>query len=150
MPQIAHLRRLLQELFAAQRLAVLATQGGGQPYASLVAFAASEDLKHLLFATARTTRKYANLVSADGKAALLIDSRTNQEDDFHRAMAVTATGVAATVEDDQRPRWLPLYLARHPHLEDFVTSPTCALLRLKVDCYYIVTHFQRVMELRPA
>jgi hypothetical protein len=48
-----------------------------QPYASLMAFAATDDLKRLLFATERNTRKYANLVS-NPRAALLVDNRSNQ------------------------------------------------------------------------
>jgi hypothetical protein len=45
------MRKDLQELFITQPLAVLSTQSEGQPYASLVAFATSEDLKALFFAT---------------------------------------------------------------------------------------------------
>jgi nitroimidazol reductase NimA-like FMN-containing flavoprotein (pyridoxamine 5'-phosphate oxidase superfamily) len=56
MPE-AKLRELLAELFDSQRSAVLATQGGGQPYCSLMAFAATGDLRDLLFATLRATRK---------------------------------------------------------------------------------------------
>ena len=44
------IRRDLKALFSAQYLAVLATHQDGQPYASLVAFIASEDLKYLFFA----------------------------------------------------------------------------------------------------
>ena len=36
-------------LFDSQQLAVLSTQKNDQPYASLVAFAASEDLEQILF-----------------------------------------------------------------------------------------------------
>jgi len=60
-------RELLEGLFAGQRLAVLATQGEGQPYGSLVAFSAAPDLRRLVFATARSTRKYVNL-RADPRA----------------------------------------------------------------------------------
>jgi len=59
------IRPVLRELFVSQRLAVLATHDDdGQPYASLMAFAATDDLKYLLVVTGRPTRKYANL-SAD-------------------------------------------------------------------------------------
>ena len=49
--------------------------------------------------------------------------------------------------DLKRDLLLQLYLARHPHLEEFVTSPSCALLRVSVASYYLVSHFQEVMEL---
>ena len=48
------LRDALAELLASQHLAVLATHRDGQPYCSLVGFAASPDLKGLAFATTRS------------------------------------------------------------------------------------------------
>ena len=47
----------LHSLFDAQLLAVLATYAGQGPYTSLVAFAASDDLAEVVFATHRDTRK---------------------------------------------------------------------------------------------
>ena len=76
----------LLSLLNSQPLALLATQNQGQPYASLVAFAASDDLKALFFATTRSTRKYANL-SSDSRVAMLVDNRSNQASDFRWAMA---------------------------------------------------------------
>ena len=136
------LRRLLRE-----RLAVLSTHDEGQPYASLVAFAATEDLTRIVFATSRPTRKYANL-SADARVALLVDSRRNEESDFHRAEAVTVIGTVAELTGDERDRYLPLYLDKHPALADFVGAPTCALLCITVERYIRVKNFQRVSELR--
>jgi nitroimidazol reductase NimA-like FMN-containing flavoprotein (pyridoxamine 5'-phosphate oxidase superfamily) len=132
-------------LFASQRLAVLATQSEGQPYTSLVAFTTSEDLKQLFFATTRTTRKYANL-RADSRVSMLVDNRSNEATDFRWAMAVTATGKAEEIGGRERDEASKLYLAKHPHLEEFVSSPTCALLRISVDRYYVASRFQKVIE----
>jgi len=140
------LKRELKKLFKKQRLAVLATQKNGQPYSSLVAFAVTEDLKHLIFATSRATRKYDNF-SSDSRVALLIDNRSNKASDFHRAMAVTAVGAAIEVDEDRRQELIHLYLAKNPHLKDFVQSPTCALVRVSVKTYYVVRTFQNVMEI---
>lgn len=136
-----HVRSVLR----GQGLAVVATHAGGQPYANLVAFAESEDLKHLFFATARSTRKFENL-AADGRVALLIDSRRNREGDFHEAAAVTAMGVAGEVEGAAKDNALGLYLFKHPYLEDFVRAPTCALFKVHVRKYILVRNFQNVME----
>jgi hypothetical protein len=111
-----------------------------------MAFAGTDDLKHLLFATTRATRKYANM-AADARVAVLIDSRSNQETDFHNAIAVTATGCVEEVGNTERDHFLKLFLARHPHLKEFVGAPTCALLKMKVNTYYVVDRFQHVMEL---
>ncbi len=136
----------VRELLDTQRLAVLSTHSpDGHPYASLVAFVASEDMRYILFATPKTTRKYANLM-ADPKVSLLIDSRSNQEKDIHRAMAVTVLGVAEPVGGDDA-QFFQKYLSKHPYLEDFLRSPTCAWIRVTVDCYNLVRNFQKVMKL---
>jgi len=142
----AQLKTLLKGLFSSQSLAVLATHGGGQTYGSLVAFAATDDLKVLVFATARDTRKFDNLI-AHPRVALVMDNRANRETDFQQAVAVTATGAAQEAGASERDHLLRLYLSRHSHLREFVTSPACALFKLDVDTYYIVSQFQNVMEL---
>lgn len=135
-------RRLLED----QLLAVLGTHHDGAPYTSLVAVAATPDLRHLLFATGRATRKWANLVQ-DSRASMLVDSRTNREQDFAEAAAVTAVGVVEEVDRDERDGFLEIFLAKHPHLAEFTGAPSCVLLRLRVDTYILVTRFQHVVEL---
>jgi nitroimidazol reductase NimA-like FMN-containing flavoprotein (pyridoxamine 5'-phosphate oxidase superfamily) len=131
---------------ADQSLAVLATHNQQQPYASLVAFVATEDLKYIDFVTPKTTRKYANL-TADKRVAVLVNSSTNQSSDFHQAMSVTAVGVAEEISDQDRNHIMAPYLAKHPYLEDFARSPTCALIRVTAKSYYLVKNFQKVLEL---
>jgi len=143
------IRRDLKALFSSQNLAVLATHQAGQPYASLVAFVVSEDLKYLYFATPTTTRKFNNLTT-NPRVALLINSSQNQVSDFHQAIAVTVTGEAAEMSGQSKKECLKPYLMKHPHLEDFVKSPTCALVRVTVKSYYMVKNFQHVMELHVA
>ena len=138
----AHVR----SLFTHQNLAVLATNSDGQPYTSLVAFVGQDDLKDIYFATPRTTRKYKNLKS-EPRVALLINSSMNKPSDFHQAVAVTATGTVMDIPDSQRASLLKAYLTRHPHLKDFIEAPTTALVRVRVNCYYLVKNFQKVMEL---
>lgn len=140
------LKEDLKALFQSQSLAVLATQSHGYPYASLVAFVATEDLKYLLFATGRATRKYAN-ISADSRVAMLIDNRSNQVADFRLAMAVTARGTAEEFQGTEKETLLEAYLAKHPHLREFVKAPSCAFLRISVETYFVVNRFQHVVEL---
>ena len=147
MKKVTEKKKILKELFNTQRLAVLATHCEGQPYANLMAFAATGDLKSLLFATTRSTRKFANM-TADHRVALLVDDRSNTEKDFHKAITVTAIGTVREVGTRDKKRLQKLYMEKHPHLEDFVGSPTCALLKMRVDTYYIVTRFQNVIELK--
>lgn len=146
MKDLDSIKDKLKNLFDSQLLAVLGTQGDGQPYTSLVAFTAGSDLKFLVFATTRSTRKYAYL-TADSRVSMLIDNRSNQTNDFREATAVTALGRAKELIDAERENYLSLYLGKHPYLEDFVNSPSCALIKIEVDRYYVVSRFQNVMEI---
>jgi nitroimidazol reductase NimA-like FMN-containing flavoprotein (pyridoxamine 5'-phosphate oxidase superfamily) len=139
----------IERLIDTQKYAVLATQGEGQPYASLVAFAASEDLSAATFATPVATRKYNLLVKCD-RVALFIDSRSEGEDDMMHIQAVTATGRAIQLE--QGPdwdSWAKRLIERHPHLEAFVRSPTSALFRIDFIRFFHVMRFQEVYQWRP-
>jgi hypothetical protein len=124
---LKEVKPILRNLFNSQRFAVLATHDEGQPYVNLTAFVATGDLKQLVFATDRDTRKYANLTS-DSRTALLIDTRSNQDSDVHNAIAVTAIGKAEEIEETERNGFLKLYLAKHPYLEDFVRSPSIPMI----------------------
>ncbi|MBC8456463.1 MAG: pyridoxamine 5'-phosphate oxidase family protein [Deltaproteobacteria bacterium] len=145
MEDLNTVKKDLKALFRSQNLAVLATQEGDRPYLTLVAFVSSEDLRYLLFTTTRSTRKYANLSASSG-VAMLVDNRSNEPSDFRWAMAVTATGKAEEIDRNQEKELFDAYLAKHPHLQEFATSPTCAFVRIRVDTYYVVTRFQKVLE----
>jgi nitroimidazol reductase NimA-like FMN-containing flavoprotein (pyridoxamine 5'-phosphate oxidase superfamily) len=141
----AGIQNRLRSLFETQNLAVVATQTGGQPYASLVAFVATDDLRHLFFVTAKTTRKFSNLKS-DSRVAVLVNSSINQESDFHDAISITVTGIAEELKEPERQAVLDLYLSKHPYLEDFARSPSCVFIRVVANSYYMVQNFQNVME----
>jgi hypothetical protein len=137
----------LQELMTDQNYAVLSTRrDDGQPYASLVAFWASEDLREVVFCTLRSTRKFANLI-AEGRVALLVDSRSNRDVDLQLAAAATVLGSCQEAEGEERSRLARCFLEKHPGLTDFLKSPGCAVMRLDVRSYYLVTRFQNVIEL---
>jgi hypothetical protein len=139
--------RQIRLLVETQRFAVLSTrQDDGHPYASLVAFCVNRDLKQLVFCTLRSTRKFANL-EAEGRVALLIDNRSNDETDLQQAAAVTVLGACAEVHGETRHTLSERFLNRHPAMAEFVRSPGCAVMNVDVRSYYLVTRFQNVIEL---
>ena len=146
MKDTEELKKVIKDLLAFQNLAVIATQKEGQPFTNLVAFAATDDLKHVVFATNRATRKYASLM-ADSRMSMMIDNRQNQASDFHNATAVAAIGRVEEVKGPEKADFMELYLSKHSHLKAFATAPTCALMKLRVDRYNIVRRFQNVTEL---
>jgi len=141
------LTKKIKDLFDRQRIGVLSTQKGNRPYASLVAFAATDDFKCFVFATPRTTRKYANIM-ASSRAALLVDNRSNRASDFRKAMAVTVVGTVRELKKTGRNRLIKLYKDKHSHLKDFVKSPTCAVMCIDAETLHAVDRFQHVIELR--
>lgn len=141
-------RKLLRELFASQRFAVLATAQESQPYCSLMAFAATGDLRVMLLATSRRTRKYDHM-AANPRVALLVDNRSNEARDLQEALAVTVTGRAREVRGEERDRAAEVFLAKHSQLEALVRSPDCALMQVDVEHYYLVRRFQQVMAVSP-
>jgi nitroimidazol reductase NimA-like FMN-containing flavoprotein (pyridoxamine 5'-phosphate oxidase superfamily) len=140
------LEQVVRKLADSQRLAVLCTDDRGNPYASLIAFAADPDLKTLVFATPRPTRKYSNL-SENGRVSLLLDNRSNREEDFAEAAAATVLGKAREVTGEERESCLALFLGKHPYLSSFARSPNSAVFRVEVEAYYVVNRFQSVSEL---
>ena len=122
-------QKAILRLLSSQQLAALSTQ----------------DLKYLVVATGKATRKHHNILH-DGRVSLLIDNRSNSEDDFHAAQALTVLGRAHPVEAFEHAAYQDLYLRRHPYLEKFLTSPTTAFIKVEVYHYLLVSRFQKVME----
>jgi nitroimidazol reductase NimA-like FMN-containing flavoprotein (pyridoxamine 5'-phosphate oxidase superfamily) len=138
---------VLRTLLAGQRLAVLATQGPEYPYTSLVAVHADDELRHVFFTTARATRKF-DFLTAEPRVSLLVDSRSDDDLDFHGAVAATAVGAARELEGDERDAPLAAFVARHPQLRGFASDPSSALVEIAVETWYVVSRFQDVTELR--
>ncbi len=136
----------IENLFSSQYLSVLSTQNQGAPYGNLVAFASADSLTRLIFVTPKATRKFSNILS-EPRVAMVIDNRSNNNNDFSSAIAVTATGRAQESTPPQRARFLEIFLAKHPHLKEFAESPSCAVISIDVETYYCVYRFQNVMEL---
>ncbi len=142
------IRPVIRQMIDTQRYAVLATDDRGQPYTSLMAFAATADLKQIILMTDRNTHKHANLKS-NRRVAVLIDNRENSGADTGDAVAITVLGEAEFLGAVSCANLLELYLARHPQLTAFAHSPTCALVSVNVSSYMVVGEFQLVVEWRP-
>jgi heme iron utilization protein len=140
---------IIVSLLRNQRLGVLATSGAGKPHTSLIAFTISDDLRRIIFATPRETRKFANL-QLNPYVALLFDDRSEQDRDFMGGVALTAYGRALPVEAAESFPQRDLFLSKHPHLKDFVASPGCALIEVTVEKYSLVSRFQDVTQYIPS
>jgi general stress protein 26 len=134
-------KKQIHELCKKQRYAVIATQGNNEPYTSLVAFSATEDLSYLFFATLRNTRKYKNIIK-NPKISMLFDNRENLSSDIKNAIAVAAVGNALEIQEN-RQHFIDIHLKKHPYLTEFIQNPKCALVGLTVEKFYVVQQFQQ-------
>ena len=137
----------VKRLFRSQSFAVLSTQQNGQPYANLIAFTSSDDLKQIIFLTPSNTRKYDNLTKSP-KVAMLVNDSRNEADDISRAVCVTATGTAQIIPDQSREKLLRLFLLDHPHLSEFADDPKTVLVSVRVDTFFVVNDFQNVEKIK--
>jgi len=126
------------------RLAVLSTQLNGQPHASLIAFTPLEGLRLLVFATYRSTLKYKSILE-DRRLAILIEDRegdaTMRSD---QRLFLTAIGEAIQTPAEVRQVYIRTHLARHPNLENFLTSPDCEFVLVAVHSYQVVSSIDDV------
>lgn len=144
-PLLTRIARLVRE----RPYGVLCTQGQSQPYGSLVAVGATEDLTSFVFATPTATRKY-RLLSECNQVALVIDSRSGAPAELMQVEAVTATGRAHVVPTGPDfAQWADLLIERHPYLAAFVRAESSALFCIDVDCYFHVCRFQEVQQWIP-
>ncbi len=140
------LMNIVASMLSGQNLGVLATTGKEYPYTSLIGFAATDDLKSMVFATLKQTRKYAN-ITKHPKVSILINTGQNSALDFKDAASVTALGLASDVSPDHITELKSIYLSKFPFLEDFIKDPACVLIKVDIQRYILVTKFQEVQEL---
>jgi nitroimidazol reductase NimA-like FMN-containing flavoprotein (pyridoxamine 5'-phosphate oxidase superfamily) len=126
------------EMLQTNGFGVLATEGDGQPHASLVAVTPIDNFTHLVFATYRNTSKYKNLLK-NPKVAILFENRsvlsTIQPDIF----VLTAFGYAEEVDSEVSDSVHHAHLLRHPNLVSFLSTSDCAIFRVNVNAYQMVS-----------
>jgi len=138
--------RLLEE----QPFAVLATQGKGITNASLISFAKTNDLKHIVFATPINSGKF-ELIDGDENISILVDDRSKQQNSINQISALTITGKARILQDENEiANWDGLLTEKYPNLTAFVKAPTTAVILVEVVRLLYVSKFQEVWEFDPA
>lgn len=128
--------RIVHATLGDSRYAVLATESGGQPHASLMAFGVIDRGRELVFATYRNTRKHRNL-EINPRVALLIDHRETAWLRTKRRLALTAIGSAYAIPDHEVAAARGILVSRHPELEGFLHDADCVLMRLAVEWYQV-------------
>ena len=131
------IKKYIGDVFQTNNLAVLATEGDGQPHASLIAVTPTDDFVHLIFATYRSTRKYNNLIN-NGKVAILFENRYFNHLNQQESTVLTAFGYASEVIKDEYEMAMQTHLLKHPAQHTFLLSTDCAIFRVVVHAYQLV------------
>jgi uncharacterized pyridoxamine 5'-phosphate oxidase family protein len=131
------IKTLIEGALQDSLFAVLTTESGGQPHASLIAVTPSDGCRRLIFATYRGTRKYRNLID-NSKIAVFIDRREAGASGAQEGFVLTALGHAEEIGSAERAAALGAHLKRHPALESFLSSEDCALFHVTVESCQIV------------
>ena len=147
---MSELYEKIYRLMSNQSYAVLCTQGNQQPYGSIIAFAANNELNAVVFATPISSHKYRLLCECK-QVALVVDNRSdNPTGDNSCIEALTITGQAVRLsKDDDRQSAQQILIQKHLRMNEFMTSQHNAFFRVDVHRYLHVTHFNRVNEWFP-
>jgi hypothetical protein len=130
-------KHTVQQLLDATGFAILATEGAGQPHASLIAVTPFQGWRQLVFATYRDTQKYRNVLN-NRRVSVLVDGCKASRGGVQEGFVVTAVGQAQDVAADQHTAAMQAHLQRHPDLASFLQSPDCVLVGVSVEAYQVV------------
>jgi len=129
-------KEILVDLLNSQVTGVLATEKEHQPYANLIAFSFSDDLKRIIFATPINTTKYSNL-KKNPKVSIVIDSRKNDSADFSGSTVVTALGVSRELAGEIKIEMLRNHSSRLPGLVDLLKKDSISIFEIEIHKYII-------------
>ena len=130
-------KKLICTVLQTNNFAVLATEGNGQPHASLIAITPLENCSKLFFATYRNTLKYSNL-KRNSKLAFLIENREVTIQNTQTSIVLTIVGYATEINIADNEAACQAHLSRHSELESFLKSSDCALFLVTAQSYQIV------------
>jgi hypothetical protein len=123
-------KRRLSDLFARQHVAVIVTQGGGWPTATLQAFAETPELD-LLFIMGDKGEKFANLMR-DPRVSVLVDGRDTG--DLTRFMVDRALVLGSASEIARGADWdamKAIFIAKNPFEAPFFGMEGLRMIRVR-------------------
>jgi hypothetical protein len=123
-------RELLANLLAAQKVAVLVTQGDEYPTATMQAFAETPELE-LLFIVNEGSFKHSN-ATVRPKVAVLVDTRDTGDIATFKVTRAIIDGVVSEVprDSDTWRQYEEMFLKKAPFEAPFFKYPTLRMLKV--------------------
>jgi nitroimidazol reductase NimA-like FMN-containing flavoprotein (pyridoxamine 5'-phosphate oxidase superfamily) len=137
----------MKALAREKNMCVLATDAGGKPYCSLMAYVTDESCEEIYMVTHRNTHKYNNLMG-NPAVSLLIDSR--EKTPRNRVQALTVEGSFHKIEEDaKRTKVKKMLVKTHPHLAGFINHADAEMFCIKVESFLLLNglseaHYQEL------
>lgn len=131
------IKEYIEGVLKKSGFAVLATEGNGQPHASLIAITPFGNFRQIIFATYRDTLKYRN-ISGNNKVALLIESGVIDNKGLKQSVVLTIIGYTEEISITENEAAYQAHLKRHPEMASFMVSSDCALLVVIAQSYQVV------------
>lgn len=137
------IRESIERLLTEQLFGVLSTHGSDGPHSVIVSFAVFDHFREIIIVTPRSTRKFANILR-DNEVSLFLDNRSNTITDLQRLTALEARGRAEEISQEEICVHRDVYSAKYPELKEFAESPSNVLVKIRVQSYEFIHHFQNV------
>lgn len=137
----------MKALARERNMCMLATDAGGKPYCSLMAYVADESCEEIYMVTHRSTQKYKNLIQ-NPAVSLLIDSR--EKTPRNRIQTLTVEGSFHKIADDaKRTKARKMLIKTHSHLAGFIDHADAEIFCIKVSSFLLLsgfseTHYQEL------
>ena len=131
------IKELIEVILKTSGFAVLATEGNGQPHASLISITPFGISRELIFATYRNTLKYRN-ISQNNKVAVFIESGDDKRRVLLKSILLTIIGHTEEISIEENEAAYQAHLKQHPEMESFMLSSDCVLIRVIAQSYQIV------------
>ena len=144
--ELEELRKALRHILDSQLFGVLSTVAEETPHSTIMAFAVADNWNTLVMVTPRHTRKY-QFLKENQKVSFFVDNRSNRMVDTEEVYGIEARGRVSEIDKTDTLVYRDLYLRKFPQMDDFFRSPASACIKISVDSYNIVHHFQDVVVL---
>ena len=138
----------IREMLSSQVQCVLATVSKKAPTLHLMAYAFSEDLKHLYCLSLSNTRKVNNIKN-NSAVSLLWDNRTGNTSDHIQGTCLSADAKARIFETEKNSGQITKLLERNPELSSMLNDDSCVIIKIRINNFILVQGYSKISRYSP-
>lgn len=128
----------IERMIKENTLCVLATEGEGKPYCSLMTYMPDEELRMLYMVTTLDSKKFNNMAN-NSNVSVLVDNRQYLKGNKgEQILSITFEGTYARVAQDLVEQIRGQFSERHPELVELFRNPECVVFGIKLYSYLLL------------